>query len=147
MPGAIKTGHCASVFLAVIVCFVGCAHYPQNVRLAGTSPAAGYRFKNLSDPGNSDSLQIFMAFSGGGTRAAAFSYGVLRRDGSHRNPLGGQTQTFGGRSRLHFRCFRRKFHSRLFRTARQRNVHRPSRVNFSIEISRKTLAVAAALTR
>jgi NTE family protein len=38
---------------------------------------AGYRFKNLSNDGNSDSLQIFLAFSGGGKRAAALSYGVL----------------------------------------------------------------------
>ena len=55
----------------------GCAHYPVNPPLARYDPDAGYRFKSLAHDGNSDSLQIFMAFSGGGTRAAALSYGVL----------------------------------------------------------------------
>jgi NTE family protein len=55
----------------------GCAHYPENARLIHSAPQAGYRFKNLSNAGNSDSLQVFLAFSGGGKRAAALSYGVL----------------------------------------------------------------------
>lgn len=63
--------------LAALVLVGGCAHYPVNQPLARYDPDAGYRFKNLAHDGNSDSLQIFMAFSGGGTRAAALSYGVL----------------------------------------------------------------------
>jgi len=55
----------------------GCAHYPQNEPLKKTDPSAGYRFKNLSKDENSDSLQIFIAMSGGGMRATALSYGVL----------------------------------------------------------------------
>jgi len=55
----------------------GCAHYPENARLAHFDGQSGYRYKNLSNTGNSDSLQVFLAFSGGGTRAAALSYGVL----------------------------------------------------------------------
>ena len=56
---------------------------------------AGYRFKNLSKGENSNSLQIFMAFSGGGSRAAAFSYGVLEGDGANGNRLGRATQAIG----------------------------------------------------
>jgi NTE family protein len=40
---------------------------------------AGYRFQNLSSDDNSESLFIILAFSGGGTRAAALSYGVLEQ--------------------------------------------------------------------
>ena len=65
--------------LAVLcLLFAGCtAHYPINqpyspVVSAGAGPslpkAGGTR---------SDSLLVGLAFSGGGTRAAAFSYGVL----------------------------------------------------------------------
>src|SRR6266576_3663189 len=35
------------------------------------------RLTHFQVSGNSDSLQVFLAFSGGGTRAAALSYGVL----------------------------------------------------------------------
>src|SRR6267378_490613 len=55
----------------------GCAHYPVNAPLARAAPEAGYRFNNLSHANNSDSLFVVLAFSGGGTRAAALSYGVL----------------------------------------------------------------------
>src|SRR5213593_847773 len=69
--------HLALIFGAVILLGAGCAHYPENARLKHYDPQSGYRFRNLSNTGNSDSLQIFLAFSGGGTRAAALSYGVL----------------------------------------------------------------------
>jgi NTE family protein len=45
--------------------------------LSQTDPQAGYRGRNLIDPENDDQLLVLMTFSGGGTRAAAFSYGVL----------------------------------------------------------------------
>ncbi|MCG3113730.1 MAG: patatin-like phospholipase family protein [Candidatus Manganitrophus sp. SB1] len=56
----------------------GCAHHLVNDRLAEYQPDAGYRFKNLTDDGNSDALFVAVAFSGGGTRAAALSYGVMK---------------------------------------------------------------------
>jgi NTE family protein len=56
---------------------LGCAHYPLNAELGTHDANAGYRFKNLSSTGNSDSLFVILTFSGGGTRAAALSYGVL----------------------------------------------------------------------
>ena len=67
-------------FLAVSLIFalVSCASFPQNPDLTQYDPAQGYRFDNLK-PGhnNTDSLFVIVAFSGGGTRAASFSYGVL----------------------------------------------------------------------
>lgn len=58
---------------------LGCAHYPVNTRLSAYDKDGGYRFKNLSSPGNTDSLFVILALSGGGTRAAALSYGVLEK--------------------------------------------------------------------
>src|SRR5712671_92827 len=87
--------HHALIFSAAILLGGGCAHYPENGRITHYDPQSGYRFRNLSNTGNSDSLQIFLAFSGGGTRAAALSYGVLEElartqiiwEGQHRRLL------------------------------------------------------------
>src|SRR6185503_5086298 len=59
------------------VLLAGCAHYPVNAPLTRAAPDNGYRFSNLSHTNNSDSLFVVLAFSGGGTRAAALSYGVI----------------------------------------------------------------------
>jgi NTE family protein len=87
--------HHAVVLLAAVLLGAGCAHYPTTARLERYDPQNGYRFRNLTNTGNSDSLQIFLAFSGGGTRAAALSYGVLEElartqivwEGQHRRLL------------------------------------------------------------
>ena len=52
----------------------------MNAPLPEWDPAHGYRFANLppSVGGNTDSLFIVASFSGGGARASALSYGVLR---------------------------------------------------------------------
>src|SRR6267378_4185283 len=55
----------------------GCAHYPVNAPLTRAGADTGYRFIDLSHTTNSDSLFVVLAFSGGGTRAAALAYGVL----------------------------------------------------------------------
>jgi len=65
--------------LLLVVLVGGCASYPRNPPLAHYEPSAGYRFDNLSAAGNSDSLFVILTFSGGGTRAAALSYGVLEK--------------------------------------------------------------------
>jgi NTE family protein len=56
---------------------LGCAHWPENAPLARHDPRAGYRLENVRRPNQSEELLLFLAFSGGGTRAAALSYGVL----------------------------------------------------------------------
>ncbi len=58
---------------------VGCAHYPVNARLDQYTPTEGYRLENLSGAENSGSLFVVLAFSGGGTRAAALAFGVLEQ--------------------------------------------------------------------
>ncbi len=55
----------------------GCAHYPVNARLIQSNPNTGYHYRNLTKGTNTDSLLVILAFSGGGHRAAALSYGVL----------------------------------------------------------------------
>ena len=65
--------------LAALLVLGGCATRPVNPPITQIDPNTGYtfqtrqkHFKNL-DKGN----LVILAFSGGGTRAAAFSYGVL----------------------------------------------------------------------
>jgi NTE family protein len=62
----------ALVALAVLT---GCAA-PVNPRLAAYGPG-GYRYANVRAEGPEEELFVILAFSGGGTRAAAFSYGLL----------------------------------------------------------------------
>ena len=61
----------------VTVIIAGCAHYPVNQPLNQVDPQGGYRPKFTGSPGNSQNLLLYLTFSGGGTRAAALSYGVL----------------------------------------------------------------------
>jgi NTE family protein len=53
------------------------AHYPTNPPVNGHDFSQDYRFKNLSHQQTSDTLGVMLTFSGGGTRAAALSHGVL----------------------------------------------------------------------
>jgi len=73
--GLLPVGSRAALLVALLL--GGCAHYPVNAPLTHAAPEAGYRFNNLAHADNSDSLFVMLAFSGGGTRAAALSYGVL----------------------------------------------------------------------
>jgi NTE family protein len=65
------------VLLCATIAAAGCAHYPVNQPLSHYDPETGYREAFMGVPGNSDELLLYLTFSGGGTRAAAFSYGVL----------------------------------------------------------------------
>ena len=67
-----------SFLLAGLLLLSGCAHYPVNAPLAAAKPAAGYRFENVVIQTNSDDASLVLAFSGGGLRASAMSYGVLQ---------------------------------------------------------------------
>ena len=56
----------------------GCAVRPVNPELSNYNPDAGYRWSaRPALPDNDPKTLLILAFSGGGTRAAAFSYGVL----------------------------------------------------------------------
>ncbi len=62
---------------ATLLLLGGCATRPINPPITQIDPSAGYRFEaRLARDRNPENL-VILAFSGGGTRAAAFSYGVL----------------------------------------------------------------------
>ncbi len=62
---------------AALLLLAGCASRPVNPPIAQADATAGYRFETrMAKHGERENL-IILAFSGGGTRAAAFSYGVL----------------------------------------------------------------------
>lgn len=60
----------------------GCAGFPANPPLGDTPVGGGYRYERIAgaasqdDPWSRETL-VFVSLSGGGTRAAAFAYGVL----------------------------------------------------------------------
>jgi NTE family protein len=77
--GEATTGLCKPLFpvLAVVLLLGGCATRPVNPPITQADPSTGYRFEvRQAQVKNKDNL-VILAFSGGGTRAAAFSYGVL----------------------------------------------------------------------
>ncbi|MBS0320693.1 MAG: patatin-like phospholipase family protein [Proteobacteria bacterium] len=72
MPRAI-----AVALLAVVTLLAGCATRPVNPPLTEVHPDSGYRFEARQRTADDKENLVILAFSGGGTRAAAFSYGVL----------------------------------------------------------------------
>ncbi len=76
--------------IAAALAAAGCAHWPENAALARHDPTAGYRLRNVHRPNQSEDLLLFVAFSGGGTRAASLSYGVLEELARTEVNLGGK---------------------------------------------------------
>src|ERR1700716_3080707 len=73
------TGWCKPLLLifALVPPRGGCATRPVNPPITQADPSTGYRFEvRQAQVKNKDNL-VVLAFSGGGTRAAAFSYGAL----------------------------------------------------------------------
>lgn len=70
-----------SVLIVLAVCVLSfalsCAHYPENQARPVYDPG-GYRYPFPQETTEQDKIFVALAFSGGGTRAAAFSYGVLK---------------------------------------------------------------------
>jgi NTE family protein len=69
--------------LPLVLILGACAHYPPTapapLGYPARAPSQGYRFENFPAAGkNTDSIFVILTFSGGGTRAAALAYGVLR---------------------------------------------------------------------
>ena len=65
------------IFVACVLLLCGCATRPVNPPITQADPSKGYRFETRqADVKDKDAL-VILAFSGGGTRAAAFSYGAL----------------------------------------------------------------------
>jgi NTE family protein len=85
------------------VCLAGCAAFgvrnePVNQPLTGNVAAA--LAASSDNTSGSDDVMIGLAFSGGGTRAAAFSFGVLSE--IERTPLPGRTQARSLLDRVNF---------------------------------------------
>src|SRR6266550_2238294 len=74
---AVRTGNSSGPGAALVMS--GCAHYPVNAPLGKADARSGYRFESVVPQSSSDDLLLMLAFSGGGTRAAALSYGVLEQ--------------------------------------------------------------------
>jgi NTE family protein len=89
-----QLGRVASYLLLLLSATLatGCSHfghYPVNAPLEKYTPGYGYIAKNMGPVGNSEEMLLFLSFSGGGTRAAAFSYGVLEELRATEAPIGG----------------------------------------------------------
>lgn len=65
------------VCTSVAVILGGCAHYPDNPQLSTISTTTGYRYNVVREEPTGDKPFVILAFSGGGTRAAAFSFGLM----------------------------------------------------------------------
>ncbi len=68
-----------SVITMLLGMLAGCASTtaPHNVPLESSPPELGYRIGEVRRERSPESLMLNVSFSGGGTRAAALSYGVL----------------------------------------------------------------------
>ena len=62
---------------AALLGLAGCATRPVNPPITQADPNGGYTFQARQKHFKSQDTLVVLAFSGGGTRAAAFSYGVL----------------------------------------------------------------------
>lgn len=67
----------AWLLLALLLLLGGCASRTVNPPIAKADPNSGYRFFTRPHYSSDSENLVILAFSGGGTRAAAFSYGVL----------------------------------------------------------------------
>jgi NTE family protein len=61
----------------VLLMLAGCATRPVNPPTAHYDPNEAHRIERRSENAEDNATLVILAFSGGGTRAAAFSYGVL----------------------------------------------------------------------
>ena len=67
----------AFLVVASFLLLAGCATRPVNPPITQYDPGKEYEFEGLERNGGNPQDLVILAFSGGGTRAAAFSYGVL----------------------------------------------------------------------
>ena len=69
--------HASWLVVIAVAILGGCATRPVNPPLAQASPDTGYTIQTRQKHFKSQENLVVLAFSGGGTRAAAFSFGVL----------------------------------------------------------------------
>lgn len=66
-----------AIVLSLGLQLTACGSFPMNPTLDNYDREVGYRFDQLKAGENTDSLFVIVTLSGGGTRAAALSYGVM----------------------------------------------------------------------
>ncbi|MGW8301814.1 MAG: patatin-like phospholipase family protein [Desulfobacterales bacterium] len=76
--------------MAVLVLTACTAHYTVNGKIATVKAVERYSLRNQAGTEKSDELLLILTFSGGGTRAAALSYGVLQALADTQIALGGK---------------------------------------------------------
>jgi len=77
----------------MILLLAGCSTYGviDNEPLPRVSPGGGYSILSWEESGGShEDIELLLAFSGGGTRAAALAYGVLLELRDTRVTVGGE---------------------------------------------------------
>jgi NTE family protein len=82
MNGTRQAGRrrCATALCGALLAGALAGCYPVNPALRQFTPTGGYRFQSLGDQAEQRAQNetfVVLAFSGGGTRAAAFAYGAL----------------------------------------------------------------------
>jgi NTE family protein len=71
------SGSACLLSMAIACAACSTAHYAINPRLTAPVSRNSYTIRNLDASGNSDSLTVILALSGGGYRAAALSFAVM----------------------------------------------------------------------
>jgi NTE family protein len=75
-----SVAHLNLLYVFAVSLFVaGCASRPVNPPISEVNRNSGYRFQTRQLHDDDKENLVILAFSGGGTRAAAFSYGVLEK--------------------------------------------------------------------
>jgi NTE family protein len=72
-----RTPHGIVILIAAMAFLGGCATRPVNPPIDHYDVNKSYRIERQSENAEDNATLVILAFSGGGTRAAAFSYGVL----------------------------------------------------------------------
>ena len=76
--------------MTVLVLTACTAHYRVNSNITTVKSVERYSLRNKAVSGKSDELLLILTFSGGGTRAAALSYGVLQALADTQIAVGGK---------------------------------------------------------
>lgn len=77
LPASFREVVRGGLLLMSVLMLFACAHYPVNPKLEHSDMSLDGISRRFTSPERSDELHLVLAFSGGGTRAAALAYGVL----------------------------------------------------------------------
>ncbi len=76
--------------MTVLVLMACTTHYTVNSNITTVKSVERYSLRNQAESQKSDELLLILTFSGGGTRAAALSYGVLQTLADTQVAVGGK---------------------------------------------------------